>query len=147
MPYCSDVCQAAAVIGTPQAQGNALYSYPSPVYLTLFAVTCSYPGCTYPAIMYPAEHHWNYCSESHEQYVLVFDPLNVHSSRSLSSFARKGCIYCRRAHENGAGLCKGCGETAKQQAPTIIPVPMDHDAFWRGEALSIPGTDLGSFNP
>ncbi|KAF9650501.1 hypothetical protein BDM02DRAFT_3140877 [Thelephora ganbajun] len=74
--------------------------------------TCSYPGCTYPAVMYPADHYWNYCSELHEHY------------------ARKGCIHCRQADENGTQLCKGCDEMFKQRAPTIIPVPMDHDAFW-----------------
>lgn len=48
--------------------------------LTLFAETCSYPKCTYLAVMYPKDHRWNYCSESHERYVLMFDlPIFPHS--------------------------------------------------------------------
>ncbi|KAF9785536.1 hypothetical protein BJ322DRAFT_837379 [Thelephora terrestris] len=73
---------------------------------------CSYPGCTKPAVMYPVDHYWNYCSEAHERY------------------SRKGCISCRQVDDSGTQLCKRCNETFKQRAPTIIPVPMDHDAFW-----------------
>lgn len=49
-------------------------------HLTLFSETCSYPKCTYLAVMYPKDHRWNYCSESHERYVLMFDfPMFLHS--------------------------------------------------------------------
>lgn len=106
--------------------------------LTLFAAICSYPGCTYPAVMYPKDHYWNYCSESHERYVLTVDLLDVSSFKGLSSLARKGCINCRQPAGNSKQLCKGCEETFKYHNPTIIPVPMDHDAFWNGEADSTP---------
>jgi len=84
--------------------------------------------------MYPADYYWNYCSESHEQYVLRVDPLDVNSSKCLYSYARKGCIKCRQADYSGTQLCKGCDENFKQLAPAIIPVPTDHDAFWHGKA-------------
>jgi len=63
--------------------------------------------------MYPADHYWNYCSEAHER------------------LSRKGCLACRQAGDKSTQLCKGCGEIFRQQAPAIIPVPMDHDTFWR----------------
>jgi hypothetical protein len=53
--------------------------------LTLFAATCSYPGCTHLAVMYPPDHYWNYCSESHERYVLMFDFPATHSKDRLVS--------------------------------------------------------------
>lgn len=74
--------------------------------------TCSYPECTLPAVLYPADHYWNYCGETHERY------------------ARKGCISCRKADDNGTHVCKKCKETLKQRGPAIVPVPMDHDTFW-----------------
>lgn len=75
--------------------------------------TCSYPECTRPAVLYPADHYWNYCDETHERY------------------ARKGCISCRKADDSGTHVCKKCKEALKQRAPTIVPVPMDHDTFWQ----------------
>lgn len=63
----------------------------------------------------------------------------------MSSLSRKGCLACRQAGEKSTQLCKGCGEIFKQRAPIIIPVPMDHDTFWRGEACSTLGADRGSF--
>lgn len=114
--------------------------------LTPPVATCSYPGCTRPAVMYPGDHHWNYCSESHEQYVLIFHPPDVSSLEILSSLAREGCIYCRQADENGTQLCKRCNEALKPCTPTLIPVPEDHDAFWNGRVPSAPGAELHSFN-
>lgn len=138
-PYCSDVCQTTATTATPQTkQGTTFFPYSS---LTLFntpTAICSYPGCMYPAIMYPPDHYWNYCSESHEQCVQPFDLPNISSFKGLSSLARKGCIHCRQSYENGTQLCNECSETFKHRAPTIIPVPTDHDAFWNGEAILPP---------
>ena len=100
--------------------------------LTPFAATCSYPGCKYPAVVYPADHFWNYCGKSHEQYIPLLDLLDGSSSKDLCSYARKGCVSCRQADENGTQLCTACDTTFKQKTPVIIPIPKDHDAFWRG---------------
>jgi len=100
--------------------------------LTPFAATCSYPGCKRPAVVYPADHFWNYCGESHEQYIPFLDLLDDNSPKGLCSYARKGCVSCRQADANGTQLCTTCDTTFKQKAPVIIPIPKDHDAFWRG---------------
>jgi len=100
--------------------------------LTPFTATCSYPGCKYPGVVYPADHFWNYCGELHEQYIPFIGLLDGNSPNGLCSYARKGCVSCRQADENGTQLCAACDTTFKQKAPTIIPIPMDHDAFWRG---------------
>lgn len=105
---------------------------PHHCYLTPSTVACSYPGCKRPAVMYPADHFWNYCGESHEQYVPFRDLSDGNSPKGLCSYARKGCVSCRQANDNGTQLCVGCDVTFKQKGPAIIPIPRDHDAFWRG---------------
>lgn len=130
-PYCSDVCRAAA---TPQTQPGIRFSLPlSRRHLMFFLAACSYPGCTHPAVLYPLDHYWNYCSESHERQVLTLTHIHgFNSYKSVHRYARKGCISCRQDDDNGTQLCKRCKETFKRHGPTIIPVPMDHDAFWHG---------------
>lgn len=132
-PYCSDACQAAVTAAPPQPQQRTFS--PSTSFLgcrlTSSLAACSYPGCTQPAVMYPADHYWNYCSEAHERHVPTSGLLGV-SLSDCDRYARKGCISCRDADDSGGQLCKRCKETFKQRAPIIVPVPMDHDAFWHG---------------
>jgi hypothetical protein len=132
-PYCSDICQAAATAAIPQVQqGIASPLSLARSRLTISPAICSYPGCTQPAALYPVDHYWNYCGESHERQVLTSDLDNENSYYGIYSYARKGCISCRQADDNGTELCKRCKESFRRRAPTIIPVPMDHDAFWHG---------------
>jgi hypothetical protein len=96
--------------------------------------TCKTPGCSTPIYVHP--NGSDYCSKRHRECVLTSLFCLMSQYRIMRSWGARGCIRCRGAPKIGKdAFCQFCHDWAAQRAPTLVPIPEDHDTYGSSQSI------------